>query len=171
MWSDSGCRNHSFRFLVYIGQIARIQECTKKFSIHYGLWRKMCLYFFLFVCGAIAVDYPNRLKSDTNIHALCEISCIVFRIHESKTVYRGMHKNIPIHYTAYKGNSCWCILVYLDCTTHKKIYIFCYVQKHVAYRIIWISLIICLQGHTKEIGCVWDYGWQEMAGGSFHVIL
>ena len=59
-----------------------------------------------------------------------------------------------------KVNFLLVIFLHLDCTQCNEIKTyFCRAQKHVASR-IGTPLTTCLQGYTKKIGYISDYGWK-----------
>ena len=91
VYCDTGCRNYSVHlnfgrnvrvlseiYCIVFGVPCSNSSCTrihKNVSLHYGLWREMCLYSCLFVCDVLQLN-----------------SYIVFAVHQPNSACTGMHQ-------------------------------------------------------------------------------
>ena len=63
------------------------------------------VFTFLSVCvlrDSGRRNYPIRLKLDTNIYVLCEISCIICGVHCLNSACTGIRKSISIYYDLWR---------------------------------------------------------------------
>ena len=68
-------------------------------------------------------NYPIRLKFDTNIYMLCEISCTIFGVHCSNRASEEIQKSTSIHYGSWKEIFLKSVLTRLSYIKFNKIYV------------------------------------------------